>query len=104
MLVACVSDEYSHRPLIARVEAIISEKKVRVQWYESGRGNAKSGWSKSWRESKIRGVLHKENIDVTDIIWQDFTLTESNRLRKSTVEELKDRYWRYDNEEFADEE
>ena len=83
MLVACVSSEYSHRPLIDNVEEIRRERVI-VHWYESGRGNAKSGHTVTWKPGKIgRGTSardHKELIDASDIIWQNFHFTPSNSV------------------------
>lgn len=88
-LVAVECENYKDElPLIAKVLKIDAET-LEIEWYTGG-------WKTAWKPAKKRSG--KQMIPWTDTIPKesiklfDFTLTGGNKLRKATVERLKEAY------------
>lgn len=88
-LVAVECENYKDElPLIAKVLKIDAET-LEIEWYTGG-------WKTAWKPAKKRSG--KQMIPWTDTIPKEsiklfyFTLTGGNKLRKATVERLKEAY------------
>ena len=90
-LVAVTCENCELEPLIAKVVEI-EENRVEIEWLEGT-------YSKPWHTAKQRDpnnqrkfIPWKDFIPKESIILFAFTMTASNRLRKATIDHLKEQY------------
>ena len=80
------------RPLIARVTDV-DDDTMDVLWLDGG-------YNKAWKIAKKREgramVDWVDNVPKSSVILFDFQLTSKNRLRKATIEHLKEAYNKID--------
>lgn len=87
-LVAVHCDHYNDLPQIGKVLSM-SENTLEVDWYAGS-------WTTMWKQAKKRSgrqlIPWTEHIPKSSVRLFDFTLTEAGRLRKATVQRLKEAY------------
>ena len=93
MLVALNVENCQLCPLIARIEAV-NDDSFDVVWME---GSYTRGWKVAKKKEGRNLVELTDTVPKNSVILFDFQLTKSNRLRKATVEHLKQAYANLDN-------
>lgn len=93
MLVALNVENCPLRPLIAKVEEVHHES-LDIVWLE---GSYTRAWKVAKKKEGRNSVEWTDTIPKNSVILFDFQLTKSNRLRKATVEHLKEAYANLDN-------
>ena len=87
-LVALNVENCHLRPLIAKVLEVNMET-IDIVWLEGS-------YNKSWKVAKKRErrtlVDWVDTVPKSSVILFDFQLTKTNRLRKATIEHLKEEY------------
>ena len=92
MLVALNVENCQLRPLIARIETVHHDS-LDVVWLE---GSYTRGWKVAKKKDGRNLIEWTDTVPKSSIILFDFQLTKSNRLRKATVEHLKQAYAKLD--------
>ena len=80
------------QPLIAKVLEVNAET-TDVVWLE---GNYKKSWKMTKKKEGCTLVDWVDSVLKSSVILFDFQLTETNRLRKATIEHLKEAYTKLD--------
>ena len=87
-LVALACSQYKERPQIAQILSM-SEKKVKVRWYN---GTWTRKWSVYLYKERENNMPWDEEVELEDIIYTNVKLTPSGALTVETKRELKKLY------------
>ena len=91
-LVALNVENCHLRPLIAKVLEVSADT-IDVVWLE---GSYTKSWKLAKRKEGHTFVDWADNVPKSSIILFDFQLTKTNRLRKATIQHLKETYSKID--------
>ena len=91
-LVALNVENCHLHPLIARVLSV-TDMELEVVWLEGS-------YSRTWKVAKKKEgrafIDWTDTVPITSVILYDFELTKGNRLRKATIQHLKNAYSKLD--------
>ena len=90
-LVAVYCENYADSPAIGQCIQL-SETDVQVEWMVGKYSSAWKTWMVQDAGNRRKKVPWRDWVPKDSIILYDFQLTPSNRLRKTTVEHLKQKY------------
>ena len=90
-LVAVNCENYADGPSIGKCIEV-TDTTVHLEWMKGKYSSSWATWIVQDAENKRKKVPWTDWVPKESIILFDFTLTQTNRLRKSTVNHLKSKY------------